>query len=121
MPTRRPAPEPSLLVALWWLFLAACAGVLFVGGLNFLFSSDDEPTPAPTVTVTKLPVIQPSLSDDVPDEVIDDALSSLPTPSACTDADARGAAPRDHWTPCGQVLGYFDDWTTPPPGAPAAP
>ncbi|MFE9880465.1 hypothetical protein [Streptomyces sp. NPDC005784] len=119
MPTRRPASEPSLLVALWWLFLAACAIVMFLGGINFLFGSDDDPAPAPTVTVIETQLIEPSLSDDVPDEVVDDGLSSVPTPDVCTDADDRGEIPRDRWTPCGQVLGYFDGWATPPPGAPA--
>ncbi|MER5914980.1 hypothetical protein ABT124_32085 [Streptomyces sp. NPDC001982] len=53
MPSRRPSSdEPSLLVAIWWIFLAACAVVMFLGGINFLFGSADEPQPAPTVTVT---------------------------------------------------------------------
>jgi hypothetical protein len=121
MTSRRPSSsEPSLLVAIWWLFLAACAVVLVLGGINFLFGSDDEPQPAATVTVTEA-FSPPPLATSVPDSAIDDGLASVPTPSACTDADARGAIPRDRWTPCGQVLGYFDDWTTPPPGAPAVP
>ncbi|MGW6889149.1 hypothetical protein [Streptomyces chartreusis] len=97
---RRPAAEPSLFVAIKWLFLSGCAVVLFLGEISFLFGSDDEPAPAPTVMVIETQLIQPSLSDDVPDEVIDDALSSLPTPGVCTDADARGEVPRDRWTPC---------------------
>ncbi|UYQ63074.1 hypothetical protein [Streptomyces peucetius] len=43
-----------------------------------------------------------------------------PTPDICVDAHTRGVVPRDRWTPCGQLLGYFDDWAT-PPGAPAFP
>lgn len=43
-----------------------------------------------------------------------------PTPDICLNADARGVVPRDRWTPCGQLLGYFDDWATPPPGAPGS-
>ncbi|MQY32602.1 hypothetical protein SRB17_05560 [Streptomyces sp. RB17] len=122
MPSRRSSSnEPSLLVAIWWIFLAACAIVMFLGGINFissLFGPDDEPRPAPTVTVTE--TFGPSpLATDVPDDVIDNELNDIPTPTACTDADARGIVPRDRWTPCGQILGYFDDWTTPPPGAPA--
>ncbi|QDN58699.1 hypothetical protein [Streptomyces sp. S1D4-20] len=118
MPSRRPSPQPSLLVAIWWLFLAALAVVTFLGGVYFLFGSDAEPQPAPTATVTE--VLSPSpLATSIPDSVIDDGLASIPTPSACTDANARGVIPRDRWTPCGQILGYFDDWTTPPPGAPA--
>ncbi|MFE5375165.1 hypothetical protein [Streptomyces mirabilis] len=121
MSSRRPSPnEPSLLVALWWIFLAACAVVTFLGGINFLFGSGDEPQPAPTATVTE--IFSPSpLVTSIPDSAIGDGLDSIPTPSACTDADARGVIPRDRWTPCGQILDYFDDWTTPPPGAPAVP
>ncbi|WP_055491391.1 hypothetical protein [Streptomyces sp. TP-A0356] len=121
MPSRRPSSnEPSLLVALWWILLTACAAVMFLGGINFLFGSDDEPRPAPTVTVTE--VFSPSpLATSIPDSAIDDGLNSIPTPSACTDADVRGEIPRDRWTPCGQILGYFNDWTAPPPGAPAVP
>jgi hypothetical protein len=121
MPTRRPSlGPPSLLVALWWLFLAACAVVMFLGGINFLLGSRDAPQPAPTATVTATESFTPSpLATSVPDSVIDNGLDSIPTPSACTDADARDVIPRDRWTPCGQLLGYFDDWTTPPPGAPA--
>lgn len=119
MENRRPAAEPSLLVALKWLFLAACAAVMFLGGINFLFGSHDDPQPAPNVTVTETQTMEPSPSDDIPDDVSDKGLASIPTPSVCTDADARGVIPRDQWTPCGDILGYFDDWTSPPPGAPA--
>jgi hypothetical protein len=111
----------SPFVAIKWLVLAGFAAVMSLGGVNALialFSSDEEPTPAPTVTVSEIQLIEPTISDDIPDHVIDDALSSLPTSSACTDADARGEIPRDRWTPCGQVLGYFDDRTTPPPVLP---
>ncbi|MFF3872929.1 hypothetical protein [Streptomyces sp. NPDC001978] len=124
MPSRRPSSsEPSLLVAIWWLFLAACAVAMLLGGINFISSifgsHEDEPRPAPTVTVTETPS-DPPLETSVPDSVSDNGLDSIPTPSVCTDADARGVIPRDRWTPCGQLLGYFDDWTTPPPGAPPA-
>jgi hypothetical protein len=118
LPRRSSPSEPSLLVALWWLFLAACAVVMFLGGLNFLFGSGDEPVPAPTVTVTETWVDEPSVSTDIPDSVSDDLLASLPTPSVCTDADARGVIPRDRWTPCGDLLGYFDGWATTPPAVP---
>jgi hypothetical protein len=123
MPSRRPSSsEPSLLLALWWLLLAACAVVMFFGGVNFLFGSNDDPQPAPTVTATATETFSPSpLATSIPDSRIDDGLDSFGTPSACTDADARGVIPRDRWTPCGQLLGYFDDWTTPPPGSPVLP
>jgi hypothetical protein len=92
---------------------------MFIGGLNLLFGSEGQSSPAPTVTVTETWTDEPSVSDDdVPDSVRDDGLESLPTPSVCTDADARGVIPRDRWTPCGQILGYFDDGTTSPPASP---
>ncbi|MCI3240495.1 hypothetical protein [Streptomyces spinosisporus] len=115
MVTRRPSAEPSLLVAVWWLFLAAMGFVMFLGGISFLLGvSHGKPGPAPTVTVTETQIEQPDVSDTIPDSVIEDSLSSLPTPSACTEADAQGTIPRDRWAPCGQLLGYFDD-TTPSP------
>ncbi|MFJ4550323.1 hypothetical protein ACIP4X_14015 [Streptomyces sp. NPDC088817] len=72
------------------------------------------------------PTAEPRAEDsgvpnNLPADVVNDGLGSMPTPSACTDADARGVVPRDRWTPCGQILGYFDDWATPPPGAPVVP
>jgi hypothetical protein len=103
-----------LLIALWWLFLAAFGFVMSLGGLNFLFGSHDPPHPAPTVTVTSTRIGPPEPSNNAPDSVMEDGLSSVPTPSVCTEADARGVIPRDRWTPCGQLLGYFDD-TTPSP------
>ncbi|MFD4414722.1 hypothetical protein [Streptomyces sp. NPDC058475] len=103
-----------MLVALWWLFLAACALIMFLGGINFLIGSHDAPRPSPTVTVTETQTESPSLSDDIPDSVTDNGLSSIPTPSTCLDADARGVVPTDRWTPCGQLLGYFDDSTPSP-------
>ncbi|MFI0964635.1 hypothetical protein ACH4S8_25045 [Streptomyces sp. NPDC021080] len=122
MPSRQPSPNgPSLLVALWWLLLAACAAVMFLGGISFLLSPDDEPQPTPTVTVTEIWPEQPEVSTDLPDAAVDDGLTDIPTPAVCTDADARGVVPRDRWTPCGQLLGYFDDSATPPPGAPVVP
>ncbi|MFF9164094.1 hypothetical protein ACF081_28115 [Streptomyces longwoodensis] len=115
MVTRRPSAEPSLLVAVWWLFLAALAFVMFLGGISFVLGLwDAEPRPTPTVTVTETHIDQPDVSDAVPDSVIEDGLSKLPTPSTCIDADARGVVPRDRWTPCGQLLGYFDDATPSP-------
>ncbi len=45
---------------------------------------------------------------------IEDGLANLPTPSACIEADVRSVIPRDRWTPCGQLLGYFDDMTPSP-------
>ncbi|WP_327319267.1 hypothetical protein [Streptomyces sp. NBC_01235] len=121
MPNRQPAAEPGLFIAIKWLFITGCAAIMFLGGISFLIGVGGKPTPAPTVTVTETQPIEPSLSTDIPDGYIEDALSSMPAPSACTDADDRGVIPRDRWTPCGQVLGYFDDWTTPPPGAPVVP
>jgi hypothetical protein len=113
--TRRPSAEPSLLVAVWWLFLAALACVMFLGGISFVLGlSDDEPHPTPTVTVTETTMELPDVSETVPDSVIEDGLSNLPTPSACIEADARGVIPRDRWTPCGELLGYFDDATASP-------
>ncbi|MGW1626858.1 hypothetical protein [Streptomyces sp. NPDC002172] len=103
-----------MLVALWWLLLAAVALVMFLGGINFLFSLNDEPMPSPTVTVTETQTAEPELSDNVPSGVADDGLSDLPTPSVCVEAQVRGVAPRDRWTPCGQLLGYFNDETPPP-------
>ncbi|MER5211968.1 hypothetical protein ABT063_15645 [Streptomyces sp. NPDC002838] len=117
MRTRQPSNGASLLVALWWLFLAAVAAVMFLGGINFLVSLDDEPRPTPTVTVTEIWPEQPEVPTGIPDVAVDDGLTEMPTPAVCTDADARGVIPRDRWTPCGQVLGYFDDWATPPPPA----
>ncbi|MEV6649100.1 hypothetical protein [Streptomyces sp. NPDC051219] len=102
------------MVAFWWLFLAACGLVAFLGGINLLaalFTSDDEPLPAPTVTVTETQTADLNLSDDSPGSVTDEGLSSVPTPSGCIEADAQGVIPRDRWTPCGQLLGYFDDET----------
>ncbi|MEV6313764.1 hypothetical protein [Streptomyces sp. NPDC051776] len=101
-------------MAIWWLFLAAVAIVMFLGGINFLFDLDDEASPSPTVTVTETHTLEPDLSDSIPDSATDDDLSDLPTPSVCVDAEARGVIPRDRWTPCGQLLGYFDDETPSP-------
>lgn len=112
--SRRPPSEPSLLVAIWWLLLAAVALVMFLGGINFLFSLNDGPTPSPTVTVTETQSEVPDLSDDVPSSVTDDGLDGVPTPSVCIDARDRGVVPRDRWTPCGQLLGYFDAETPTP-------
>lgn len=115
MVTRRPSAEPSLLVAVWWLLLAALGFVMFLGGISFVLGlRDGEPRPAPTVTVTETHIEQPDVSDAIPDSVIEDGLSSLPTPSACIEADARSTIPRNRWTPCGQLLGYFDDATPRP-------
>lgn len=115
MVTRRPSAEPSLLVAVWWLFLAALGFVMFLGGVSFVLGlRDGEPRPAPTVMVTETHLEQPDVSDTIPDSVIEDGLANLPTPSACIEADARSVIPRDRWTPCGQLLGYFDDATPSP-------
>jgi hypothetical protein len=115
MVTRRPSAELSLLVAVWWLFLAVLAFVMFLGGISFVLGFwDGEPRPAPTITVTETHIEQPDVSETIPDSVIEDDLSDLPTPSACIEADARSAIPRDRWTPCGQLLGYFDDATPSP-------
>ncbi|GHA50377.1 hypothetical protein GCM10010345_63460 [Streptomyces canarius] len=114
MISRRPPSEPSLFVALWWLLLAAVALVMFLGGINFLFRLDDEPAPSPTVTVTETQTVAPDLSDDIPNSVIDDGLAGVPTPSVCVDAGDRGVVPRDRWTPCGELLGYFDHETPTP-------
>ncbi|BET49509.1 hypothetical protein RGQ21_44910 [Kitasatospora aureofaciens] len=64
MMSRRSPSEPSLLVALWWLLLAAIALVMFLGEINFPFNLNDEPTPSPTVTVTETQAVAPDLSDD---------------------------------------------------------
>ncbi|MGW7467299.1 hypothetical protein ACWGJT_22100 [Streptomyces xantholiticus] len=109
MMSRRPPSEPSLLAALWWLLLPAVALVMFLGGINFLSSLNDEPTPSPTVTVTETQTVAPDRSNDMPSSVMDDGLAVVPTPSVCIDARDRGVVPRDRWTPCGQLLGYFDD------------
>ncbi|MFF4710128.1 hypothetical protein ACFY2V_01775 [Streptomyces eurythermus] len=115
MVTRRPSAEPSLLVAIWWLFLAALAFVMFLGGISFVLGlQDSEPGPVPTVTITETHLEQPHVSDTIRDSVIEDGLASLPTPSACIEADARSVIPPDRWTPCGQLLGYFDDATPGP-------
>lgn len=115
-PRRTPA-EPSLAVAILWLLLAACAVVMFLGGLQFLTGTEDTPTPRPTVTVTVWEPPSPTpLPTPLPDTAEDDWPN--PAPSQCTDADKRRVIPRDRWTPCGQLLGYFDDWATPPPDAP---
>ncbi|MFD4583184.1 hypothetical protein [Streptomyces sp. NPDC058434] len=114
MVSRQPSTEPSLMVALWWLFLATCGLIAFLGGINFLvalFTSDNEPLPAPTVTVTETQTADLNPSDESTGSVTDEGLSNLPTPSACMKADAQGVIPRDRWTPCGQLLGYFDDKT----------
>lgn len=113
-PPRRTSGEPSLAVAILWLLLAAGAIVMFLGGIHFLFGGEDGPLPAPTVTVTETAsgTTPPSVSDGIPDDAL-----PLPTPSVCTDADARGVIPRDRWTPCGDLLGYFDGWATLPPPA----
>jgi hypothetical protein len=110
-------PTPARLArALWVLFLAACAAVMFLGGLNFLFGTEVQPQPLPvpteTATVTESPTV--SMWSAVPDD------EPLPVPSVCTDADARGVIPRDIWTPCGQLLGYFDDQTPGPRPVPSA-
>ncbi|MGW2573003.1 hypothetical protein [Streptomyces sp. NPDC001537] len=81
----------------------------------------DHWTTAPSATATETAVEEPSLSPTaVPSEVVDSWLRE-DIPDACTEAGARGVVPRDRWTPCGQLLGYFDDSGTPPPGAPAVP
>lgn len=64
-------------------------------------------------------VEEPNASS-IPSEVIDNPLRQN-VPDACAEAGARGEVSRDRWTPCGQLLGYFDDSSTPPPGAPAVP
>ncbi|MFF3876011.1 hypothetical protein [Streptomyces sp. NPDC001978] len=73
------------------------------------------PAPLATETTSDEPSPYP-----IPSEVIDGWLRKN-IPDACTEAGARDEIPRDRWTPCGQLLGYFDDSTTPPPGAPAIP
>ncbi|MET7987012.1 MULTISPECIES: hypothetical protein [unclassified Streptomyces] len=104
MMSRRPPAEPSLLVALWWLLLAAVALVMFLGGINFLFSLNDEPTPLPTVTVTETQDAAPDLSDDMPSSVTDDDLAGGPTPSVCVNARDQGVVPLDPLRPVARVL-----------------
>ncbi|MEU7008396.1 hypothetical protein [Streptomyces sp. NPDC046332] len=112
---RRPPAKLSLLVAVWWLFLAALCSVMFLGGVSVVYGFlNGERRPAPTVTVTETHIEEPAASETTPGSVIEDGLSSVPTPSICIDADARGVIPRDQWTPCGQLLGYFDDATSGP-------
>ncbi|MFE2530434.1 hypothetical protein [Streptomyces sp. NPDC059371] len=76
----------------------------------------DHWTTGPTATATETIDEEPSLSP-IPSEAID-AILGENVPDVCTEASARGEVPRDLWTPCGQLLGYFDDSATPPPVAP---
>ncbi|MFJ6566441.1 hypothetical protein ACIQNU_03415 [Streptomyces sp. NPDC091292] len=126
MPARRTPPrEPSLFAAIKWLILAACAALMLLGGINVVYrllvGPSDTPAPVPTATATATETVTAPHETDIPGDATDHGPDSVPTPAVCTDADARGDIPRDRWTPCGQLLGYFDDWATPPPDSPVFP
>lgn len=93
--TPRPSVEPSLAVAVLWLFLAAGAIVMFLGGIHFLFGAGEtDPLPAPTqtVTVVETPSRTPLPTPLTPDE--------WPTEDPC-------ATPTSwHWNPCPGEEGY---------------
>ncbi|MEW2083488.1 hypothetical protein [Streptomyces sp. NPDC005283] len=111
----RPQREPTGCMYAIGMFYALCGLVLvlsLIGGI-FTGDSDPEPIPAPATETTWVPNPSPSWTEPL---LPDDALES--PPPVCVEADARGVIPRDRWTPCGQLLGYFDGWTTPPPNAP---
>ncbi|MFD3521749.1 hypothetical protein [Streptomyces sp. NPDC058653] len=99
--------EPNLATALLWLVLAAAAVLLLLGGINFLTNIGEEdtapPTPAETVTTYETrPTPGPSRAP-----ILDEDVFTSPLPGICATADVS----RTRWSPCGQLLGYFDDET----------
>ncbi|MET9479863.1 hypothetical protein [Streptomyces sp. NPDC006638] len=110
--------EPNLATAVLWLALAACAALMLLGGINFLahLGGDDSAPPAPAVTET-ITVHKPSAAPArTGTPLVDEDAFRSPVPSVCT----TSAVSRTDWSPCGQLLGYFDE-ETPGPSATMAP